>query len=78
VTSYFGKDLKVLQSIDIKLTRPITSKDMKMEGGRRFEGYNAGDSTNRFDTKKEVIERGKEIFGKFFGEGWKLKIEDLA
>lgn len=75
-TSYFGKELKSIQSTDVKLTRLVTKRDLKMDKGRTFEGFRLNSHTNRFDTKKDVIKRGKEIFQKFFGEGWKLKVED--
>lgn len=62
------------KSFNIEVMRLLTQEEIT-EDPQRWEGYDAGCSTNCFYTTEEVIEKAKEIFAKRFVGNWKLIIE---
>lgn len=67
---------KEMDRLIVELNRKLTVKEVKTDK-KRWEYFKAGNWTTCFNTEEEVIERGKEIFEKCFGKGWKLEIDSL-
>lgn len=63
-----------LESGKFELTRPVTQAEIDANP-KMWEAYHDGDKTDRFDKVQEVIDRGTEIFDKWFENGWLLVLE---
>jgi hypothetical protein len=63
-----------LESGKFELTRPVTQAEIDANP-KMWEAYHDGDKTDRFDKVQEVIDRGTEIFDKWFEKGWLLVLE---
>lgn len=61
----------------IQITRPVTQKDKKMEGGETFRAYELNSPTDRFDTEAWLIDKAKREFKRIFGPGWILYREKM-
>ena len=71
-----GKEFEFTKKIDIKLTHPLKSWEVR-EYPDRFKGFTIGGPSDSFYSKEDIIIRAKEIFSKWFEpEGWILIIED--
>lgn len=73
ISGTITNDYEGIRSIDI--TRPVTQKDKRMEGGETFRAWRVGDATDRFDTEAELIDKAKREFLRIFEPGWSLYIE---
>lgn len=60
---------------DIDVVRPVTQEEIDENRGR-WSGYKAGDKTNAFYTKSEIIDLAKQICKARFEGNWKLIIDD--
>lgn len=61
----------------IHLTRPVTRRDKKLDGGDAFNAYDIGDPTDRFDTEEWLIDKAKREFKRIFAPGWILYREKM-
>ena len=61
----------------IRLTRPVTKADKKLDDGDTFNAWSVGDPTNRFDTEDLLLAKAKKEFKRTFAEGWTLYIERM-
>lgn len=59
----------------IVVLRLVTQDEIK-QYPIRWEGYNAGDTTNAFYSKEEALEKAIRIVKARFGKGWVLKLEN--
>ena len=58
--------------LQIQLTRPLTKKDMLIDGGERFRGVKTGERIRNFDSKEDVKLAAVQFFKKHFSSGWML------
>lgn len=73
-----GSVTDVLEEIwKIDITRPVTQKDKKMDGGETFRAYPLNSPTDRFDTEVWLIDKAKREFKRIFGPGWILYREKM-
>ena len=61
----------------IDLVRILTKEELE-KWPDRFVGYRPGYTTNCFNTKQEVMDKGKEVFLKRFKGNWELEIDDCC
>lgn len=69
-------DLHILWQINI--TRPVTAKDKRLDGGETFRSYRVGNPTDRFDTEAQLIDKAKREFKRIFAPGWILYKEKMV
>lgn len=68
-------------SYELKLSRPVTQEDKdadkeaRCEADIRFQWYNVGDMTDRFNSLKELIDFAKIVFKNRFVGNWEFYIE---
>lgn len=68
---------KIPQSLrDVELHRPLTSDELR-ENPDRWYAYNTGDMVPGFDTKEDVVVRGRTVAEKYF-LGFKLIVSDCC
>ena len=60
------------RGLQIDLTRPLTRKDMLIDGGERFKGAKNGERVKNFDSKEDVQAGAIKFFKKYFPSGWVL------
>lgn len=62
---------------NIELNRELTQEEIDSDP-TRWEGYEAGDSTNCFHSIAEIIELAKQVCKARFEGNWKLVIDDFT
>ena len=60
------------RGLQIELTRPLTQRDMMIDGGDRFRGAKTGERIKNFDSKEEVQSRAIKFYKEHFLSGWTL------
>lgn len=63
---------------EIEITRPVTKEDLKPNkwGQLKFEYYDEGDPTDRYNSTEELVIATKKKFKKLFAKGWKLTMKE--
>ena len=60
---------------EIEIVRPLTQVEINHDPDRWY-GYEAGETTNGFEDKSELIEVAKKVAELRFPEGWDIIVED--
>ena len=63
---------KAAKGLTIHLTRPVSRRDLRIDGGDRFKGAKIGERIKNFDTVKDIEKAAIKFFNEFFLDGWTL------